>query len=199
MRDHCPRILLIDNYDSFTFNLVQFLGELGADTEVRRNDALSCADAVAMDPAAIVLSPGPCRPDSAGICLALVEAAAQRALPLLGVCLGHQSIGQALGGRIVHCHEIVHGKTAQIHHSGSIPMKDLPSPFKATRYHSLAVERESLPGELEVTAWTEDGVIMGLKHRHLPIFGVQFHPESIATDHGHNILSQFLDVAKGAG
>ena len=194
MRDHRPKILLIDNYDSFTFNLVQFLGELGADTVVRRNDALSCADALAMGPAAIVLSPGPCRPDAAGICLALVQAASQGAVPLLGVCLGHQSIGQAFGGRIVHCHEIVHGKTGQIHHNGSVPMQGLPSPFTATRYHSLAVERESLPDELEITAWTDDGVIMGLKHKELPVFGVQFHPESIATVHGHNILSQFLKV-----
>ena len=198
MCDHRPKILLIDNYDSFTFNLVQFLGELGADIVVRRNDALSCADAVAMDPAAIVLSPGPCRPDTAGICLDLVQAAAARAVPLLGVCLGHQSIGQAFGGRIVHCHEIVHGKTAQIHHNNSPPMRDLPSPFAATRYHSLVVEKESFPESLEVSAWTDDGTIMGLKHKELPVFGVQFHPESIATDHGHNILSQFLKVTAGA-
>ena len=169
MLDHRRKILLIDNYDSFTFNLVQFLGELGADTVVRRNDALSCADAVAMDPAAIVLSPGPCRPETAGICVELVLAASECAVPLLGVCLGHQSIGQAFGGRIVHCHEIVHGKTDQIHHNGSLPMKDLPSPFTATRYHSLVVENETLPEELEITAWTKDGVVMGLKHKKLPV------------------------------
>ena len=186
-------ILLIDNYDSFTFNLVQYLGELGAQVTVRRNDALTCSEAVEMDPDGIVLSPGPCGPDKAGICLELVKAAAGRKLPLLGVCLGHQSVGQAFGGRVVQCREIVHGKVSEIHHDSSCPMRGLPSPFAATRYHSLAVEKDSLPEELAVTAWTADGIIMGVKHRSLPIFGVQFHPESIETRHGHEILGQFLE------
>jgi len=189
-------LLLIDNYDSFTYNLVHYLGELGAEIAVRRNDALTVQDAMAMHPEAIVLSPGPCDPDQAGICLGLTLAAAEANLPLLGVCLGHQTIGQAFGAKVVRCHEIVHGKTDRIHHSGKGVFSGLPSPFEATRYHSLVVERESLPDVLEVTAWLEDGTIMGLKHRDKPIEGVQFHPESIASEHGHQLLRNFLDNAK---
>lgn len=185
-------LLLIDNYDSFTYNLVHFLGELGAEVVVRRNDALDVQAAMAMRPEAIVLSPGPCDPDQAGICLALTHAAAETKTPLLGVCLGHQTIGQAFGGRVVRCHEIVHGKMGVIHHLGQGVFAGLPSPFQATRYHSLVVERATLPDCLEVTAWLEDGTIMGLRHRDLPIEGVQFHPESIASEHGHHMLRNFL-------
>jgi anthranilate synthase component II len=185
-------LLLIDNYDSFTYNLVHYLGELGADVVVRRNDALDLQEAMALDPAAIVLSPGPCDPDQAGICLALTKAAAETKTPLLGVCLGHQTIGQAFGGRVVRCHEIVHGKMGAMHHADRGVFRGLPSPFQATRYHSLVVERESLPDCLEVTAWLEDGTIMGLRHKVLPIEGVQFHPESIASEHGHQMLRNFL-------
>ncbi|MGB5869290.1 MAG: aminodeoxychorismate/anthranilate synthase component II [Albidovulum sp.] len=185
-------LLLIDNYDSFTYNLVHYLGELGADVVVRRNDALDLQEAMALDPAAIVLSPGPCDPDQAGICLALTKAAAETKTPLLGVCLGHQTIGQAFGGRVVRCHEIVHGKMGAMHHADRGVFRGLPSPFQATRYHSLVVERESLPDCLEVTAWLEDGTIMGLRHKALPIEGVQFHPESIASEHGHQMLRNFL-------
>jgi len=188
-------LLLIDNYDSFTYNLVHFLGELGAEVNVRRNDALNVQEAMAMRPEAIVLSPGPCDPDQAGICLPLVAAAAEAKIPLLGVCLGHQSIGQAFGGRIVRCHEIVHGKMGTIHHEGAGVFAGLPSPFAGTRYHSLIVERETLPDCLEITAWLEDGTIMGLRHRELAIEGVQFHPESIASEHGHRMLQNFLDTA----
>ena len=188
-------LLLIDNYDSFTYNLVHYLGELGADVVVRRNDALEVQEAMAMRPAAIVLSPGPCDPSAAGICLPLTAAAAQARVPLLGVCLGHQTIGQAFGGKVVRCHEIVHGKMGAIHHAGKGVFKDLPSPFLATRYHSLVVDRDTLPDCLEVTAWLEDGTIMGLRHRELPIEGVQFHPESIASEHGHQLLQNFLDLA----
>ena len=188
--------LLIDNYDSFTYNLVHYFGELGADVVVRRNDALSVEDAMALCPSAIVLSPGPCDPEQAGICLELTAAAAAVKLPLLGVCLGHQTIGQAFGGKVVRCHEIVHGKLGQIHHSGLGVFAGLPSPFAATRYHSLIVERASLPDCLEVTAALEDGTIMGLRHRSLPIEGVQFHPESIASEHGHALLKNFLDTAR---
>ncbi|WP_343082108.1 aminodeoxychorismate/anthranilate synthase component II [Ostreiculturibacter nitratireducens] len=186
-------LLLIDNYDSFTYNLVHYLGELGADVVVRRNDALDVQAAMAMRPEAIVLSPGPCDPDQAGICLALTEAAAETRTPLLGVCLGHQTIGQAFGGHVVRCHEIVHGKMGAIHHFAQGVFKGLPSPFLATRYHSLVVERATLPDCLEVTAWLEDGTIMGLRHRELPIEGVQFHPESIASEHGHQMLLNFLE------
>ncbi len=189
-------LLLIDNYDSFTYNLVHYLGELGADIAVRRNDALSVQDVMAMHPEAVVLSPGPCTPDQAGICLSLTLAAAEANLPLLGVCLGHQAIGQAFGGKVVRCHEIVHGKTDSIHHSGKGVFTGLPSPFAATRYHSLVVDRDSLPDSLEVTAWLEDGTIMGLRHRDKPIEGVQFHPESIASEHGHQLLRNFLDSAR---
>jgi anthranilate synthase/aminodeoxychorismate synthase-like glutamine amidotransferase len=188
-------ILLIDNYDSFTFNLVHFLGELGAESVVRRNDALSVAEALALRPDAIVLSPGPCTPNEAGICLDLVKAAGE--VPVLGVCLGHQAIGQAFGGRVIRAPEPVHGKVSAIHHRGTDVFAGLPDGFSATRYHSLIVEEASLPDSLEATAWTEDGLIMGLRHRHLPIFGVQFHPESIATSHGHAILGNFLDIVRG--
>jgi anthranilate synthase component 2 len=189
-------LLLIDNYDSFTYNLVHYLGELGADVVVRRNDALDVQAAMALQPEAIVLSPGPCDPAQAGICLALTAAAAETRTPLLGVCLGHQTIGQAFGGKVVRCHEIVHGKMGVMHHAGQGVFAGLPSPFKATRYHSLVVERQTLPDCLEVTAWLEDGTIMGLRHRELPIEGVQFHPESIASEHGHQILRNFLDLAR---
>ncbi|OAN68309.1 anthranilate synthase component II [Rhodobacteraceae bacterium EhC02] len=189
-------LLLIDNYDSFTYNLVHYLGDLGADITVRRNDALDVQAAMAMNPAGIILSPGPCDPDQAGICLALTAAAAETRTPLLGVCLGHQTIGQAFGGRVVRCHEIVHGKMGVMHHAGKGLFASLPNPFEATRYHSLVVERESLPDCLEVTAWLEDGTIMGLQHRELPIQGVQFHPESIASQHGHDLLRNFLDLTK---
>ncbi|MEI4487089.1 aminodeoxychorismate/anthranilate synthase component II [Frigidibacter sp. MR17.14] len=189
-------LLLIDNYDSFTYNLVHYFGELGADVVVRRNDALDVQEAMAMNPAAIVLSPGPCDPAQAGICLALTAAAAETKTPLLGVCLGHQTIGQAFGGKVVRAGEIVHGKMGSMHHEGKGVFAGLPSPFQATRYHSLIVERESLPDCLEVTAWLEDGMIMGLRHRELPIEGVQFHPESIASEHGHQMLRNFLTSAK---
>ena len=187
-------ILLIDNYDSFTYNLAHYLGELGAHVEVRRNDALDVQQAMAMRPDAVVLSPGPCDPDQAGICLAMTAAAAETGLPLLGVCLGHQTIGQTFGGHVVRAHDIVHGKTGAIEHDGTGVFAGLPSPFRATRYHSLIVDRASLPDPLTVTAWLADGTIMGLRHRTLPIHGVQFHPESIATEHGHRLLKNFLET-----
>lgn len=186
-------ILLIDNYDSFTWNLVHYLGELGARVEVRRNDALDVQGAMAMRPSGIVLSPGPCDPDQAGICLPLTLAAAEAGVPLLGVCLGHQTIGQAFGGRVVRAGQIVHGKIDLIHHAGEGVFAGLPSPVRATRYHSLVVARDSLPEALEITAWTADGTIMGLRHRTRPVEGVQFHPESIASEHGHAMLKTFLD------
>ncbi|MDX2483894.1 MAG: aminodeoxychorismate/anthranilate synthase component II [Pseudodonghicola sp.] len=186
-------LLLIDNYDSFTYNLVHYLGALGTNVVTRRNDALSVQEAIAMRPSGILLSPGPCDPDRAGICLALTAAAAEQRIPLLGVCLGHQTIGQAFGGKVVRAKEIVHGKMGEIHHDGEGVFAGLPSPFKATRYHSLVVDRDSLPDSLKVTGWLEDGTIMGLQHRDLPIHGVQFHPESIASEHGHALLKNFLD------
>lgn len=189
-------LLLIDNYDSFTYNLVHYLGELGANVVVRRNDALNTQEAMAMQPDAILLSPGPCDPSQAGICLALVEAAAETQTPLMGVCLGHQAIGEAFGGKVVRCHEIVHGKMGVMKHTGKGLFADLPSPFDATRYHSLVVERATLPDSLEITAELEDGTIMGLQHKDLPIHGVQFHPESIASEHGHKLLQNFLDLAR---
>ena len=185
-------ILLIDNYDSFTYNLVHYLGELGAEVRVVRNDAVDVQGALGMRPDAIVLSPGPCDPAQAGICLPLIRAAAETRTPLFGVCLGHQAIGEAMGGRVVRCHEIVHGKMGTIHHDGTGVFRDLPSPFQATRYHSLIVERATLPDSLEVTARLADGTIMGLRHKTLPIEGVQFHPESIASEHGHALLGAFL-------
>jgi len=189
-------ILLIDNYDSFTFNLVQFLGDLGARCDVRRNDALDVEAAMALAPEAIVISPGPATPDEAGICLELIARAAGR-IPILGVCLGHQAIGQAFGGRVVRAAVPMHGKVSQVSHDGSDVFAGLPSPFAATRYHSLIVEAAGLPPELIATAWTEDGTIMGLRHRDLPVFGVQFHPESIASAHGHDLLANFLVLARG--
>ncbi|MCH8809202.1 MAG: aminodeoxychorismate/anthranilate synthase component II [Proteobacteria bacterium] len=186
--------LLIDNYDSFTYNLYHFLGELGATIEVRRNDALSVDQALALRPQGIVMSPGPCDPDRAGICLDLVAAAAGK-LPMLGVCLGHQAIGQAFGGQVVRAPVCMHGKLSQVHHHGQGLFEGLPSPFSATRYHSLTIAREGLPEVLEVTAETDDGVIMGLRHKELPIHGVQFHPESIASEHGHALLANFLRLA----
>ena len=187
-------LLLIDNYDSFTWNLAHYLGELGAEVVVRRNDALSAEAALATGPAAIVLSPGPCDPDRAGICLELVRSAAGR-VPLLGVCLGHQTIGQAYGGRVRRCPEVLHGKLSAIRHCGRGLFAGLPQGFAVTRYHSLDVAREGLPDCLEVTAETESGVIMGLAHRTLPVHGVQFHPESIASEHGRALLRNFLDMA----
>jgi len=188
-------ILLIDNYDSFTFNLVHYFGELGAEVKVVRNDVLDVQSAMGLRPDAIVLSPGPCDPDQAGICLPLTLAAAQARVPLLGVCLGHQTIGQAFGGRVVRAPQIVHGKTDLMHHKGAGVFATLPSPVRATRYHSLVVDRASLPACLEITAETGDGLIMGLRHRDLPIEGVQFHPESIASEHGHTMLRNFLALA----
>lgn len=189
-------LLLIDNYDSFTYNLVHFLGELGADVVVKRNDALDVQQAMAMRPDAVLLSPGPCDPAQAGICLALVEAAAEVKMPLMGVCLGHQAIGEAFGGSVIRCHEIVHGKMGGMNHTGKGLFAGLPSPFEATRYHSLVVDRPSLPDCLEVTAELENGTIMGLQHKTLPIHGVQFHPESIKSEHGHALLDNFLKMIK---
>ena len=189
-------LLLIDNYDSFTYNLVHYVGQLGVEAEVWRNDAIDVQQAMAMNPAGILLSPGPCTPDQAGICLAMTEAAAETGTPLMGVCLGHQTIGQAFGGKVVRAGEIVHGKMGRMSHKGKGLFAGLPSPFDATRYHSLIVERETLPDCLEVTAELEDGTIMGLQHRDLPIHGVQFHPESIRTEHGHALLKNFLDTLK---
>tara|TARA_R110002072_G_scaffold847_31_gene6873 strand:- start:3316 stop:3927 length:612 start_codon:yes stop_codon:yes gene_type:complete len=192
----CPLLLLIDNYDSFTYNLVHYLGALGADVAVHRNDTLSVADALAMKPEGILLSPGPCDPDQAGICLALTLAAAEARVPLLGVCLGHQALGQAFGGKVVRADDIVHGKIGQMHHDGTGVFAGLPTPFAATRYHSLVVERDSLPTCLHVTAALEDGTIMGLQHRELPLHGVQFHPESIRSEHGSALLQNFLNEMK---
>ena len=189
-------LLLIDNYDSFTYNLVHYFGEIGQDVVVKRNDEITPQDAMEMKPDGIVLSPGPCEPDQAGICLALIETTKETKTPLFGVCLGHQSIGQAFGGRIIRCHEILHGKLGQIGHASKGVFNGLPSPFAATRYHSLIVERESLPQELMITAELDDGTIMGLKHKHLPIEGVQFHPESIASEYGHKLLCNFTKTLR---
>jgi anthranilate synthase component 2 len=187
-------ILVIDNYDSFTYNLVHYLNELGAQTHVVRNDALTVEQALGQKSEAVLLSPGPCDPDQAGICLPLLKGAPDD-LAILGVCLGHQAIGQAFGGDVVRAKALMHGKTSQIHHDGKGLFAGLPNPFTATRYHSLAVERSTLPADLVVTAWTQDGEIMGLQHRTRPIYGVQFHPESIATEGGHQLLANFLDMA----
>ncbi len=189
-------LLLIDNYDSFTYNLLHYLGSLGADVVVHRNDALDVQQAMAMNPAGILLSPGPCDPDQAGICLSLTLAAAETRTPLMGVCLGHQTIGQAFGGKVVQAKDIVHGKMGHIRHHGSGLFAGLPSPFAATRYHSLTVDRDTVPDVLEITADLEDGTIMGLQHRELPIQGVQFHPESIRSEHGHALLQNFLNEMK---
>ena len=187
-------ILVIDNYDSFTYNLVHYLNELGAETTVVRNDAISVQDALALKPEAVLLSPGPCTPDQAGICLPLLRAAPE-GLAIFGVCLGHQAMGQAYGGDVIRAKQLMHGKTSQIHHNGKGIFAGLPNPFTATRYHSLAVDKATLPDDLEITAWTDDGEIMGLQHRTRPIYGVQFHPESIATEGGHQLLANFLDLA----
>jgi anthranilate synthase component 2 len=186
-------LLLIDNYDSFTYNLVHYLGSLGTEIEIRRNDAIDVQEAMAMKPAGILLSPGPCDPDQAGICLAITQAAAETRTPLLGVCLGHQTIGQAFGGKVVRCDDIVHGKMGTMHHTGKGLFAGLPTPYEATRYHSLIVDRDTLPDTLEITAELEDGTIMGLQHRDLPIHGVQFHPESIRSEHGHALLQNFVN------
>ena len=190
-------LLMIDNYDSFTYNLVQYLGELGADVRVYRNDALSVADVERLAPERIVISPGPCTPSDAGICVELIQKLGAK-LPILGVCLGHQAIGQAYGGRVVHAARIMHGKTSAIHHTGKGAFRGLPDAFEATRYHSLVIDKQTLPKCLEMTAWTEneDGSIeeiMGVRHKTLPVEGVQFHPESILTQHGHALLKNFLD------
>ncbi|TAJ62159.1 aminodeoxychorismate/anthranilate synthase component II [Brevundimonas sp.] len=187
-------ILVVDNYDSFTWNLVHYLAELGAETRVVRNDDLTAAEAWALKPEAVLLSPGPCTPNEAGICLALLDTAPLE-MPIFGVCLGHQAMGQAFGGEVIRAKALMHGKTSPIEHEGRSVFAGLPSPFTATRYHSLAVRRETLPDVLEVTAWTADGEIMGLAHRTRPIHGVQFHPESIATEHGRDLLANFLDLA----
>jgi anthranilate synthase/aminodeoxychorismate synthase-like glutamine amidotransferase len=189
-------ILLIDNYDSFTFNLVHFLGDLGAECDVVRNNQITVAEAMARNPEAIVLSPGPCTPNEAGICLDLIESAAGR-IPILGVCLGHQAIGQAFGGTVVRAPAPMHGKISEVTHAGTDIFEGLPSPFEATRYHSLVVRQEDFPDVLEATAHTGD-IVMGLRHQTMPIFGVQFHPESIASQHGHDILRNFLAIARGA-
>ena len=187
-------ILVVDNYDSFTYNLVHYLNELGAETLVRRNDALSAEEALALKPEGVLLSPGPCTPNEAGICLDLLRQAPED-LPILGVCLGHQAIGQAFGGEVIRAGQLMHGKTSPIHHTDKGVFHGLPEPFTATRYHSLSVKRDTMPDVLEVTAWTEDGEVMGVQHTTRPIFGVQFHPESIATEGGHALLSNFLDLA----
>ncbi|CAE7258356.1 anthranilate synthase component II [Pyruvatibacter mobilis] len=187
-------LLLIDNYDSFTYNLVHFLGELGAEVKVVRNDKITADEALAMKPDAIVLSPGPCDPDKAGICLELVEKAAGE-VPIMGVCLGHQTIGQIYGGDVVRAPTLMHGKMSTVHHDGKGVFKGLNKDFEATRYHSLVVDPATLPDSLEVTARTDDGIIMGLQHKTHPVHGVQFHPESIASEHGHALLKNFLDMA----
>lgn len=187
-----PRILLIDNYDSFTYNLVHYCLELHAQVDVVRNDEISVADVYGKKPDGVIISPGPASPNEAGICLALIEEASRTTLPILGVCLGHQSIGQALGGRVIRAPHVMHGKTSPIFHTGQGIFAHLPSPYIATRYHSLIVERETLPKTLDITAQTEDGIIMGLQHKTLPLHGVQFHPESIASEHGHALIKNFL-------
>jgi len=185
------RVLVVDNYDSFVYNLVQYLGELGAEPLVYRNDALSVDDAEALEPDAVLVSPGPGRPEDAGISSGLIGRLGGRA-PVLGVCLGHQCIGEVFGGRVVRAPSLMHGKTSMVHHRGQGVLAGLPSPFEATRYHSLVVEAESLPAELELTAWTDDGVVMAVRHRELEVEGVQFHPESILTGVGHDLLGNFL-------
>ena len=188
-------ILLIDNYDSFTYNLFHYLGELGAKVRVERNDALTAAEALALKPQGIVLSPGPCTPNEAGICLEIIEKA-NGTMPILGVCLGHQAIGQAYGGKVVRAPEPMHGKLSRIHHTGKSVFRGLNNDFNATRYHSLTIAPESMPASLDVTATSEDGVIQGVMHKSHPVHGVQFHPESIASEHGHQLLKNFLDLAK---
>ena len=184
-------LLMIDNYDSFTYNLVQYFGELGQDVHVYRNDEISLEQIHTMKPEKIVISPGPCTPNEAGISVPLIHEFAGK-IPLLGVCLGHQSIGQAFGGKIIHAKQLMHGKTSQIHHNNVGVFKGLPNPYIATRYHSLVIERETMPDCLEITAWTDDGEVMGVRHKTLAVEGVQFHPESILTEHGHELLDNFL-------
>ena len=193
------RLLMVDNYDSFTYNLVQYFGELGAQVQTVRNDDLSVEDALGLQPDGIVISPGPCSPTQAGISVALIQAAAARCkpLPLLGVCLGHQAIGEAFGAKVLQAKRLMHGKTSKVEHLGRSVFVGLNNPLTVTRYHSLAVERASLPEQLEVTAWTDDQEIMGLAHRRLPIHGVQFHPESILTEQGHELLQNFLNLVAG--
>ena len=188
-----PSVLLVDNYDSFTYNLYQYLGELGAEVHVVRNDELSAEAAIGLSPERIVISPGPGTPDQAGITLELIRRAAGR-IPVLGVCLGHQALGQAFGGRVSRAPKLMHGKTSQIHHDGRSVFARLPDPFTATRYHSLVVERDSVPESLEISAWTDDGIVMGLRHREYPLEGVQFHPESILTTVGKDLLRNFLEA-----
>ncbi|QJP12835.1 aminodeoxychorismate/anthranilate synthase component II [Starkeya sp. ORNL1] len=188
-------ILLVDNYDSFTWNLVHYLGGLGAEVEVRRNDTLTVDEALALKPEAIVISPGPCTPTEAGICCDLIARAAEE-IPVFGVCLGHQAIGQVFGGDVIRAPLPMHGKLSDVRHQGETVFRGINGPFKATRYHSLIVKRDTLPAGLKVTAETDDGLIMGLSHRELPVHGVQFHPESIASEHGHTILKNFLDLAR---
>ena len=184
-------LLMIDNYDSFTWNLVQYFGELGEDVLVFRNDEITIEQVAELKPDQIVISPGPCTPNEAGISVPLIQEFAGK-VPILGVCLGHQSIGQAFGGKIIHATQLMHGKTSMIHHQDTGVFKGLPNPFRATRYHSLVIERESIPDCLEITAWTEDGEIMGVRHKTLAVEGVQFHPESILTEYGHEMLANFL-------
>jgi anthranilate synthase component 2 len=191
-------VLLLDNYDSFTYNLYQYLGELGAPVQVARNDALSVDEALEMEPQAIVISPGPGRPEDAGITVELIRRAAGR-VPVLGVCLGHQALGQAFGGQVVRARTLMHGKTSEVRHDGRTLFAGLPQPFRATRYHSLVVARESVPDCLEVSAWTEDGTVMGLRHREWPLEGVQFHPESVLTTAGRELLGNFLFPSPGPG
>lgn len=188
-------LLLIDNYDSFTYNLVHFLGELGADCEVRRNDSIDVDDALGLQPQAIVISPGPCTPNEAGICVDLIKAAAAKGVPVLGVCLGHQAIGSAYGGNVIRAPLPMHGKVTDVRHTSQGLFKGLPGRVAVTRYHSLIVDRTTLPQELEITAETRDGIIMGLQHRSHPVHGVQFHPESIASEMGHDLLANFLQIA----
>jgi len=187
-------IVLIDNYDSFTYNLVQYLGELGSQTHVYRNDEITVEDALKLNPKGIMISPGPSDPNNAGICMDMVKAAADKDLPLFGVCLGHQCLGQIYGGKVIRAPAPMHGKTSDMFHDGQSVFKGLPSPFEATRYHSLIVEKESLPDCFDITAKTEDDIIMGLQHKEKPLHGVQFHPESIATQYGHDMIQNFLDI-----
>lgn len=188
-------ILLIDNYDSFTYNIVHYLEELGADVEVARNDVMSVEACFALKPQAIVLSPGPSEPKNAGICLDLIKANVEHKIPLLGICLGHQSIGEAFDGNVIRAPQLMHGKVSKITHDATGVFRGIPSPYEATRYHSLIVERSSLPDCLHINAWSDDKLIMGFHHKTLPIYGVQFHPESIATHHGHDLLSNFMRLA----
>ncbi len=186
-------LLMIDNYDSFTYNLVQYFGELGQEVRVFRNDQITLEEISEMSPRYVVISPGPCTPNEAGVSVDVIERFSGE-IPILGVCLGHQSIGQAYGGRIVHAQRLMHGKTSMIHHTGAGVFRNLESPFQATRYHSLVVERQTLPDCFKITAWTDDSEIMGIRHESLPVEGVQFHPESILTQHGHDLLRNFLDI-----